>query len=237
LSLINIALAVFTGDWTTAKDEIIDIADALKEGIFGFFWDAGTWLYGAGSDLVQGLWDGFTTKWDEFWTWLSSLPDKLKGLFDWLPFISGTGGSGDRDLAATLLAQNRQNEEAARAAEAARVAAAAATVHKTISSYTAEEAMRMLADPNANMAQFLMSNSNNMSGVFANGGIVTRPTLGLVGEAGPEAIVPLSQLGEMGGPGGQSITVNVYGRPEEDDVTFARRVALAVGEEVFANGY
>ena len=39
------------------------------------------------------------------------------------------------------------------------------------------------------------------------------------------------------GIGDQGITVNVYGRAEEDDITFARRVALAVGEEVFANGY
>ena len=39
---------------------------------------------------------------------------------------------------------------------------------------------------------------------FASGGIVRRPTLGLVGEAGPEAIVPLNQWG-----GGQPITVNV----------------------------
>jgi hypothetical protein len=35
---------------------------------------------------------------------------------------------------------------------------------------------------------------------FANGGIVTSPTLGLVGEAGyPEAIIPLHQLGEITG--------------------------------------
>ncbi len=41
---------------------------------------------------------------------------------------------------------------------------------------------------------------------FADGGIVTKPTLGLVGEAGPEAIIPLSKAGMMGG-----ITVNITG--------------------------
>lgn len=40
---------------------------------------------------------------------------------------------------------------------------------------------------------------------FASGGIVTSPTIGLVGEAGPEAIIPLSQ---MGGMGGVYITIN-----------------------------
>jgi hypothetical protein len=34
---------------------------------------------------------------------------------------------------------------------------------------------------------------------FANGGIVTGPTLGLIGEAGPEAVIPLSKGGKIGG--------------------------------------
>jgi hypothetical protein len=50
---------------------------------------------------------------------------------------------------------------------------------------------------------------------FATGGIVTGPTVGLVGEAGPEAIIPLSRLGSMGyGGGGVNVTVNtVAGDP------------------------
>ena len=42
---------------------------------------------------------------------------------------------------------------------------------------------------------------------FADGGIVTRPTLAMVGEKGPEAIIPLSKMGGMGG----GVTVNVTG--------------------------
>jgi len=41
---------------------------------------------------------------------------------------------------------------------------------------------------------------------FATGGIVTGPTVGLIGEAGPEAVIPLDRLGEM--QGGVNITVN-----------------------------
>jgi TP901 family phage tail tape measure protein len=44
---------------------------------------------------------------------------------------------------------------------------------------------------------------------FANGGIVTAPTLGLIGEAGPEAVIPLNQVGSMGGT--TNVTVNVAG--------------------------
>lgn len=42
---------------------------------------------------------------------------------------------------------------------------------------------------------------------MAQGGIVTSPTLALIGEAGPEAVVPLSKMGQMGG----GVTVNVHG--------------------------
>jgi hypothetical protein len=45
--------------------------------------------------------------------------------------------------------------------------------------------------------------------MLAAGGFVTQPTLALIGEAGPEAVVPLSQMG--GGAGGQQIVVNING--------------------------
>ena len=44
-------------------------------------------------------------------------------------------------------------------------------------------------------------------GKFAEGGIVTSPMLGLVGEAGPEAIIPLDQYNRGGG----NVTINVMG--------------------------
>ena len=60
---------------------------------------------------------------------------------------------------------------------------------------------------------------------FADGGIVTAPTLGLVGEAGPEAIIPLPQLPGMMGGGG--ITINVAGTVvTERDLVEQMRVGL-----------
>jgi hypothetical protein len=41
---------------------------------------------------------------------------------------------------------------------------------------------------------------------MAAGGIVNSPTLAMIGEAGPEAVIPLSRMGQMGG--GINITVN-----------------------------
>jgi hypothetical protein len=44
--------------------------------------------------------------------------------------------------------------------------------------------------------------------MLADGGIVTGPTLALIGEAGPEAVVPLDR---MGGMGGNNVTIHVNG--------------------------
>ena len=38
---------------------------------------------------------------------------------------------------------------------------------------------------------------------------MTAPTLALIGEAGPEAVVPLNRMGSMGG--GTNVTINVQG--------------------------
>jgi len=59
-----------------------------------------------------------------------------------------------------------------------------------------------------------------MAGIpmFADGGIVTGPTLGIVGEAGPEAIIPLDQMGRMGG---MNITINMPAGSNGDDVVRA----------------
>lgn len=46
---------------------------------------------------------------------------------------------------------------------------------------------------------------------LADGGVVDSATLALIGEAGPEAVVPLDRLGSMGG-GGQTIIVELDGR-------------------------
>ena len=57
---------------------------------------------------------------------------------------------------------------------------------------------------------------------FAEGGIVTRPMMGIVGEAGPEAIIPLSKADMVMG---RDVTVNIenaYGTPTEDLITMIR---------------
>lgn len=53
---------------------------------------------------------------------------------------------------------------------------------------------------------------------LGDGGIVTTPTLALIGEAGPEAVVPLSQTGAMGGA---TVTINMPPGSSGEDVVQA----------------
>jgi hypothetical protein len=53
---------------------------------------------------------------------------------------------------------------------------------------------------------------------FADGGIITRPTMALMGESGPEAVIPLSKMGSMGG----GVTINVNGGDPQSVVNALR---------------
>lgn len=69
---------------------------------------------------------------------------------------------------------------------------------------------------------------------MANGGVVGSPTLAVIGEAGPEAVVPLRGGGmSMGGMGGGNVTiqVNVNG-PTLTDRAQARQIAQVVASEL-----
>jgi hypothetical protein len=58
---------------------------------------------------------------------------------------------------------------------------------------------------------------------FADGGLVTGPTLGLIGEAGPEMVIPLDKMGGMG----TTVVVNVAGSViSERDLIETIRVGL-----------
>jgi len=56
---------------------------------------------------------------------------------------------------------------------------------------------------------------------LATGGVVTGPTLAMIGEAGPEAVIPLDQMGRMGG--NYNITVNMPPGSDGQDVVNALR--------------
>lgn len=79
------------------------------------------------------------------------------------------------------------------------------------------------------VAGFLSSGLQSFKSLLGlqHGGIVTRPTIAMVGEAGPEAVIPLNRLGGVGIGGG--ITINLQGDFYTDSET-AERFANAIAK-------
>jgi hypothetical protein len=73
--------------------------------------------------------------------------------------------------------------------------------------------------------------------MLAEGGIVTSPTLAMIGEGGePEAVIPLSKLGSMGsGGGGTNITVNVTSANPNDVVAALQKWVRNNGQLALAS--
>jgi hypothetical protein len=83
--------------------------------------------------------------------------------------------------------------------------------------------LNMLSGGTGQMAAFAKGVTSKGFGSFlglAEGGIVTRPTMAMVGEGkGPEAVIPLSKLPAM--MGGQNVHVTVKGKFNGRDIFFA----------------
>jgi len=59
--------------------------------------------------------------------------------------------------------------------------------------------------------------------MLAQGGIVTSPTLAMIGEGnGPEAVIPLNRMGEFGMGGGTNVTIHVNGGDPQSVVNALR---------------
>jgi hypothetical protein len=86
------------------------------------------------------------------------------------------------------------------------------------------------ATPAPSTSNFNYGSGNPLYGIkkMANGGIVTSPTSALIGEAGPEAVIPLNRMGSMGG---STVNIVVNGSvTSEGDLVNAIRNAILQGQ-------
>ncbi len=67
---------------------------------------------------------------------------------------------------------------------------------------------------------------------MAEGGIVTRPTAALIGEAGPEAVIPLNKLSSFS----PNVTVNANLSSGIDVTLLANRLAKVYANELHSQG-
>ena len=73
---------------------------------------------------------------------------------------------------------------------------------------------------------------------MAKGGIVKTPTRALIGEAGPEAVIPLNRMKEMGGLGTTiNVNIDVSGVTDRSDKrALAREISDLIAQEMRRNG-
>jgi hypothetical protein len=74
---------------------------------------------------------------------------------------------------------------------------------------------------------YQMEKGNSNLAFMASGGIVNSATLAMIGEAGPEAVIPLDRMGSMGGT---TVIVNVSG-----SVTTERDLVSAITQGIYNN--
>ena len=78
--------------------------------------------------------------------------------------------------------------------------------------------------------------------LLAKGGIVNSPTLAMIGEDGPEAVVPLTQKNNpngigLGGNGPITININAGGITDRTDKrALAREIGDAIRDEMYRSG-
>lgn len=129
----------------------------------------------------------------------------------------GAGTTADSASAAAAAARAKAAAAAETARENARAALAAATAKAAAAAAAAAQA-----------SETARENRRSLLGL-ASGGIVTSPTIAMIGEAGPEAVIPLSQLGNTGSS--INITVNNAGYvTSENDLVSTIRNALLQGQ-------
>jgi len=71
--------------------------------------------------------------------------------------------------------------------------------------------------------------------MLAKGGLVTGPTLAMIGEAGPELVVPLDRAAQMG-VGGPQVNVTVNAGVGTDGVQVGRQIVQVLNEYAAAGG-
>jgi len=176
----DVFAGIFTGDWER-------VWGAVKDA-FAAVWDLVTTIFGAGLEVLQGLWaefgeifghalDAIKTKftdiWESIYAFFQGVVNRIIGAIEAVPNAFASG------MNALIRAWN---DFSIRTPEVK-------VLGRVVVPSIGWDTPNIATIPHISLPR------------LAEGGIVTRPTVALVGEAGPEAVIPL---------GRGAATVNVY---------------------------
>jgi len=179
-------VALFKGDWDGAIEHfkgafsvVFDFFKEIFDKIWGFFDNWMTSKFGAGWETLKGIVSGVV---DFVGDYFGGLWEVIKGVWDLIVGIF----TGDQDKIKDGFK---------------------GIVNGIFSMFNA--LIRMVNKIGFSLPDWLGGKSFSLNipeiPKLAEGGIVNRPTLAMIGEGGPEAVVPLNRGGGLGG----GVTVNV----------------------------
>ena len=227
-AFLGFIMSIWNGAWNSIKDYLRTIWGTIKkivttaiDNIVDYVKELPGKIKDAIKDIPAKFWDVFSDSFDEVKSWIArgSMVEYIKTLGEQIGLaiddIPGVFDATFSDAAAGV--------EKRVAAMAAGVAASAKAASSAIASIGSGGRGTNPADI-ANIPAFPQHILDMLKerGVappgsgftaLAAGGIVTSPTLAMLGESEPEAVIPLNKLGGMGG-GGTEIHVhaeNLYG--------------------------
>jgi len=215
IALFVVGLVVLFNKNKTFHDLVLKVWAVIKQYIKGFVdWfikSALPWLKNAFtviSGVVVALWNTFTTAFGKIQTTVGNVVGWIRNKFDGLlGFFRGLGST---------------------------ISGIFSGVWSGIKS-----TFKTMWNGLAGILNTGIDGANHIPGVhishvpyLAAGGIVTRPTLAMIGEAGPEAVVPLSAARGGGAMLGGGVTVNVYVQGDTDPAGAARRIGALLDKGI-----
>lgn len=165
-----------SGFITTAWNTALTFLQSIPGKILDIFSGAVGWLKKEGSDIIGGLIDGVSGMAQALWSYLSHVPTQIIEFF--AGAINWLEGAGE-DIIKGLV----------RGITNMAGAVGGAIKHAVGDIPGASAVLGAIGVPG-----------------FAAGGLVTKPTFAMIGEAGPELVIPVSQLGVPGSPAVQALT-------------------------------
>ena len=181
-------LKAYTGFYKKAGTKFLDFASSSAETLGGWASSAGEKISGWASSAGETISGWASSAGETMSGWASSAMDTMSG---W----ASSAGEGISSFFSNV--SDGVSSLASGAADLASEAGAyLSDVGSSIANSSVGKAVSSTYDS-------VMESDYNPINWFAEGGVVTKPMIGGVGEAGPEAIIPLSQAGDMLGGNGE----------------------------------
>ena len=179
-------LKAYTGFYANAGKKFLNFASSSAETLGGWASSAGEKISGWASSAGETISGWASSAGETMSGWASSSMDAISG---W----ASSAGEGISSFFG-----NVSNGVSSLASGAADLASEAGAYLSDVGSSIANSSVGKAVSSSYDS---VMESDYNPINWFAEGGVVTKPMIGGVGEAGPEAIIPLSQAGNMLGGG------------------------------------